>query len=228
MEKDIHERENNFFIIEIALVFCLIITVLCFVTDGFGIENIQRNRFDSNILFLFVPVGVALINLAIVSYALFIFNKKNHKEDFEPQRIISKCVKCGKEFPAVTYGFSKSNYGVGVPESMKDHQNGDLEFYEKNKCDDCMLEERAKEEEAFENMIEECLKHGCQENCGDKYKEENEKLKYQNARMSRMIFSMRNCSNCNGIIYGGQRTEKCKRCEMFSHWEFDDRTEKHI
>lgn len=109
MEKDIHERENNFFIIEIALVFCLIITVLCFVTDGFGIENIQRNRFDSNILFLFVPVGVALINLAIVSYALFIFNKKNHKEDFEPQRIISKCVKCGKEFPAVTYGFSKSN-----------------------------------------------------------------------------------------------------------------------
>lgn len=97
-------------------------------------------------------------------------------EKIESQRIITNCVKCGKEFPAVTYGISKSNYGVGVPESMKDHQNGDLEFYEKNKCDDCMLEEQAKEDEVFENMIEECIKHGCQENCGDKYKEENEKL----------------------------------------------------
>ena len=76
--------------------------------------------------------------------------------------------------------------------------------------------------------IKATIKKGCQGNCGDKYREENEKLKLQNARMSRMIFNMRNCSNCNGIIYGGQRTEKCKRCEMFSLWEFDDRTEKHI
>lgn len=71
----------------------------------------------------------------------------------ENNDIMTKCVICGKEFPAVTYAFSKSTYGVGVPESMKDHQNGDLEFYEKNKCDDCMLEERAKEDEAFEKMI---------------------------------------------------------------------------
>lgn len=98
--------------------------------------------------------------------------------------LLKRCVKCGKEFPAVTYAVSKSTYGVGVPESMKDHQNGDLEFFETNKCDACLLEERAKEEEAFENMIEECLKHGCQENCGGK--------------------------------------------DMFSLWEFDDRTEKHI
>ena len=70
---------------------------------------------------------------------------------------MSKCIKCGKEFPAVTYAVSKSTYGVGVPESMKDHQNGDLEVFEKEKCNDCLLEERAKEEEAFENMIEECL-----------------------------------------------------------------------
>lgn len=43
---------------------------------------------------------------------------------------------------------------VGVPEFMKDHQNGDFEFFEKDKCDDCLLEERAKEDEAFENIIE--------------------------------------------------------------------------
>ena len=79
------------------------------------------------------------------------------EKDIETQRIMSKCVKCGKEFPAVTYAVSKSTYGVGVPESMKDHQNGDLEFFEKDKCDDCLLEERAKEDEAFEKMIEECL-----------------------------------------------------------------------
>ena len=86
---------------------------------------------------------------------LFCANK-NQRKDFEAQRLM-RCVKCGKEFPAVTYAVSKSTYGVGVPESMKDHQNGDLEFFEKNKCDDCLLEERAKEDEAFENMIEECL-----------------------------------------------------------------------
>lgn len=80
---------------------------------------------------------------------------KNQRKDFEAQRIMSKCVKCGKEFPAVTYAVSKSNYGVG--ESMKDHQNGDLEFFEKDKCNACLLEERAKEDEAFENMIEEHL-----------------------------------------------------------------------
>ena len=79
------------------------------------------------------------------------------EKDIETQRIMSKCVKCGKEFPAVIYEVSKSNYGVGVPESMKDHQNGDLEFFEKNKCDDCLLEERAKEDEAFENMLEDSL-----------------------------------------------------------------------
>ena len=101
---------------------------------------------------------------------LFCANK-NQRKDFEAQRIMSRCQKCGKEFPAVIYGFSKSTYGVGVPEFMKDHQNGDLEFLDKKKCDDCLLEEQAKEDEAFENMIEECLKHGCQENCGDKYKE---------------------------------------------------------
>ena len=67
--------------------------------------------------------------------------------------IMTKCVKCGKEFPAVIYGFLKSIYGVGVPKSMKDHQNGDFEFFEKDKCDDCLLEERAKEDEAFENII---------------------------------------------------------------------------
>lgn len=72
----------------------------------------------------------------------------------ENNDIMTKCVKCGKEFPAVTYGILKSNYGVGVPEFMKDHQNGDFEFFEKDKCDDCLLEERAKEDEAFENMIE--------------------------------------------------------------------------
>lgn len=87
---------------------------------------------------------------------LFCANK-NQRKDFEAQRIMSKCVKCGKEFPAVTYAVSKSNYGVGVPESMKDHQNGDLEFFEKDKCNACLLEEQAKEQEAFENMIEECL-----------------------------------------------------------------------
>ena len=87
---------------------------------------------------------------------LFCANK-NQRKDFEAQRIMSNCVKCGKEFPAVTYAVSKSNYGVCVPESMKDHQNGDLEFFEKDKCDACLLEERAKEDEAFENMIEECL-----------------------------------------------------------------------
>lgn len=48
----------------------------------------------------------------------------------------------------------KSIRAVGVPEFMKDHQNGDFEFFEKDKCDDCLLEERAKEDEAFENMIE--------------------------------------------------------------------------
>lgn len=85
------------------------------------------------------------------------FANKNQRKDFEAQRIMSKCVKCGKEFPAVTYGVSKSTYGVGVPESMKDHQNGDLEVFEKEKCNDCLLEEQAKEQEAFENMIEECL-----------------------------------------------------------------------
>ena len=84
-------------------------------------------------------------------------NYENQRKDFEAQRIMSKCVKCGKEFPAVTYAVSKSNYGVGVPESMKDHQNGDLEFFEKDKCDDCLLEERAKEYEAFENMMEDCF-----------------------------------------------------------------------
>ena len=89
---------------------------------------------------------------------LFCANKNQRKDfDFETQRIMSKCEKCGKEFPAVTYAVSKSNYGVGVPESMKEHQNGDLEFFEKNKCDDCLLEERAKEDEAFENMMEECF-----------------------------------------------------------------------
>lgn len=72
----------------------------------------------------------------------------------ENNDIMTKCVKCGKEFPAVIYGISKSNYGVGVPESLKDHQNGDFEFFEKDKCDDCLFEERAKEDEAFENMIE--------------------------------------------------------------------------
>jgi len=86
---------------------------------------------------------------------LFCTNK-NQRKDFEA-KIMSKCVKCGKEFPAITYAFSKSTYDVSVPESMKDHQNGDLEFFEKNKCDDCLLEERAKEDEAFENMIEESL-----------------------------------------------------------------------
>ena len=80
---------------------------------------------------------------------LFCANK-NQRKDLETQRIMSKCVKCGKEFPAVIYG-------VGVPEFMKEHQNGDLEFYEKTKCNDCLLEEQAKEDEAFENMIEECL-----------------------------------------------------------------------
>ena len=82
---------------------------------------------------------------------LFCANK-NQRKDFEAQRIMNKCVKCGKEFPAVTYAVSKSCYGVGVPESMKDHQNGDLEFFEKNKCDDCWCEERAKEDDAFENI----------------------------------------------------------------------------
>lgn len=61
---------------------------------------------------------------------LFCANK-NQRKDFEAQRIMSKCVKCGKEFPAVTYAVSKSTYGVGVPEFMKEHQNGDLEFFEK-------------------------------------------------------------------------------------------------
>jgi len=74
--------------------------------------------------------------------------------------------------------------------------------------------------------IKATIKKSCQGNCGDKYREENEQLKKQNARMSRMIFNMRNCSNCNGIIYGGKRTEKCKRCEKFSHWEFDDSSGK--
>ena len=43
----------------------------------------------------------------------------------ENNDIMTKCVKCGKEFPAVTYAVSKSNYGVGVPESMKEHQSED-------------------------------------------------------------------------------------------------------
>lgn len=67
-------------------------------------------------------------------------DKLNNKEvKMENNDIMTKCVMCGKEFPAVVYGVSKSNYGVGVPESMMDHQNGDLEFYEKNTCDDCVL-----------------------------------------------------------------------------------------
>lgn len=44
---------------------------------------------------------------------LFCANK-NQRKDFEAQRIISKCLKCGKEFPAVIYGVSKSTFYLGI------------------------------------------------------------------------------------------------------------------
>ena len=63
---------------------------------------------------------------------LFCANKNQRKDfDFEAQRIMSKCEKCGKEFPAVTYAVSKSAYGVGVPESMKVHQKWRLRIFRK-------------------------------------------------------------------------------------------------
>lgn len=42
------------------------------------------------------------------------------------------------------------------------------------------------------------------------------------AELKEQIEKMKNCSNCNGIIMGGIRTEKCKRCmrdKTFSEWE---------
>lgn len=49
-----------------------------------------------------------------------------------------------------------------------------------------------------------------------------ENLEQENEQLKEQIEKMKNCSNCNGIIKGGERTEKCKYCfryKDFRYWE---------
>jgi hypothetical protein len=42
------------------------------------------------------------------------------------------------------------------------------------------------------------------------------------AELEAQIEKMKCCENCNGILYGGRRTEKCHRCmdsKELSEWE---------
>ena len=56
--------------------------------------------------------------------------------------------------------------------------------------------------------IQATIKKGCQGNCGDKYKEENEQLKTQ-------IEKMKNCANCKfGYLGEADMFENCRNCTM--------------
>lgn len=47
-------------------------------------------------------------------------------------------------------------------------------------------------------------------------------LEKENEQLKAQIEKMKNCSNCNGIIKGGLRTERCKLCikdTTFGFWE---------
>lgn len=48
-------------------------------------------------------------------------------------------------------------------------------------------------------------------------------LEKQNSELKKQIEKMKCCGNCNGILDGGRRTEKCHRCIMdskeLSEWE---------
>ncbi len=52
---------------------------------------------------------------------------------------------------------------------------------------------------------------------------EIEQLKNTIMQLRKQADKMKNCSNCNGIIKGGLRTERCKICikdTTFGYWEF--------
>jgi hypothetical protein len=89
----------------------------------------------------------------------------------------------------------------------------------------------------FEQLIEKDIENGtfhskniyCKEylqpmffEYGINLEKENEQLKQSNWELLEKIEKMKNCSNCNGIIKGGMRTERCKFCikdKDFRYWE---------
>lgn len=60
------------------------------------------------------------------------------------------------------------------------------------------------------------------ENEGNKLEQENKQLKNTIMQLRKQVDKMKNCSNCNGIIKGGMRSERCEFCikdKDFRYWE---------
>lgn len=56
----------------------------------------------------------------------------------------------------------------------------------------------------------------------EQLKQENKQLKNTTMQLRKQVDKMKNCSNCNGIINGGIRTERCEHCikdKDFRYWE---------
>lgn len=56
----------------------------------------------------------------------------------------------------------------------------------------------------------------------EKLEQENEQLKNTIMQLRKQVDKMKNCSNCNGIIKGGMRSERCEFCikdKDFRYWE---------
>ena len=56
----------------------------------------------------------------------------------------------------------------------------------------------------------------------EQLKQENKQLKNTIIQLRKQVDKMKNCSNCNGIIKGGMRTERCEFCikdKDFRYWE---------